>query len=144
MDLGGRRIGVAVSDADGRMASPVEVVERSGSPAQDHRRLADLASEWEAEVLVVGLPLSLDGSTGPAAAAVLAEVEDLRRATGLRVETIDERFTTVEASRQLRSAGVDTRSGRKVVDMVAASVLLQAWLDGRSPRERGDREGGRS
>ena len=129
VDLGSRRIGVAVSDADGRVASPIEVLERSGSRIEDHRRLARLAAEWEAEVIVVGLPLSLDGSTGPAATAVLAEIDELRATTGLRVESVDERFTTVEAERTLRAGGIDARRGRKVVDMVAASVLLQAWLD---------------
>lgn len=145
MDLGGRRIGVAVSDAEGRVASPIEVLERSGSRDEDHRRLGRLAAEWEVEVIVVGLPLSLDGTTGPAATAVLEEVDELRAATGLEVATVDERFTTVEAERQLRSAGMDTRRGRKVVDMVAASVLLQAWLDRQSgAAESGDeREGPR-
>lgn len=141
MDLGGRRIGVAVSDAEGRVASPIEVLERSGSHAEDHRRLGRLAAEWEAEVIVVGLPLSLDGTTGPAASSVLAEVEELRATTGLEVTTVDERFTTVEAERQLRSAGMDSRRGRKVVDMVAASVLLQAWLD-RRPGPVDDPAGG--
>lgn len=134
VDLGGRRIGVAVSDADGRVASPIEVLERSGSRADDHRRLASLAAEWEADVIVVGLPLSLDGSTGPAASAVLEEIEQLRTSTGLRVEQVDERFTTVEAQRHLRASGVGSRKGRSIVDMVAASVLLQAWLD----RQRDD------
>jgi putative Holliday junction resolvase len=129
VDLGARRIGVAVSDTDGRVASPIEVVDRSGSHRSDHRRLVALAAEWEAEVIVVGVPFSLDGGVGPAAAAVLDEVEELRAGTALRVETIDERFTTVEAERRLRAGGVDARRGRRVVDMVAASVLLQAWLD---------------
>ena len=130
VDLGGRRIGIAVSDSDGRVASPIEVLERSGTRREDHRRLARLAAEWEAEVIVVGVPLSLDGATGPAATAVLEEIDELRQATGLTVATVDERFTTVEAERQMRSAGMNSRKGRRVVDMVAASVLLQAWLDG--------------
>lgn len=134
VDLGGRRIGVAISDSDGRVASPLEVLERTGSLQQDHQRLASLAREWEAEVIVVGLPLSLDGSTGPAASSVLDEVAQLRSATGLRVDTVDERFTTVEAQRHLHAAGIDSRRGRKVVDMLAAAVLLQAWLDGEGRR----------
>ena len=132
VDLGARRIGVAVSDSDGRVASPIEVLERTGSHRSDHLRLVELASEWEVGVIVVGVPFSLDGSTGPAAAAVLEEVDELRAATDLQVDTIDERFTTVEAERRLRSGGVDARRGRRVVDMVAASVLLQAWLDART------------
>lgn len=135
VDLGARRIGVAVSDDDGRVASPIEVLQRSGSHRSDHRRLVEIAQEWEVGVIVVGVPYSLDGGTGPAAAAVLDEVGALRSATDLAVETIDERFTTVEAERQLRSGGVDSRRGRRVVDMVAAAVLLQAWLDARGGRE---------
>lgn len=135
VDLGARRIGVAVSDTDGLVASPIEVLERTGSHRSDHRRLVGLAEEWEAGVIVVGVPFSLDGTVGPAAAAVLDEIEELRQATSLDVETVDERFTTVEAERRLRSGGVDARRGRRVVDMVAASVLLQAWLDARGSRE---------
>lgn len=131
VDLGSRRIGIAVSDTDGRVASPIEVLERTGQPTEDHRRLAALASEWEASVIVVGLPLSLDGSCGPAATAVLEEVELIRSATGRPVETIDERFTTVEAERRLAEVGRGSRRSRAVVDKVAASVLLQAWLDRR-------------
>lgn len=132
IDLGSRRIGVAVSDPQGRVASAVEVVTRSGSVERDHRVLMGLADEWEAEVVVIGVPLSLDGSTGPAAAAVLDEVEQFRRACRLPVEVVDERLTTVEAHRHLQASGVNAKKARGVVDKVAAAVLLQAWLDGRA------------
>jgi putative Holliday junction resolvase len=130
IDLGERRIGIAVSS--GSVASPVETVQRSGDRARDHRRILELADEWETDVLVVGLPLSLDGSVGPAAVAVLAEVEELRAGTSIAVETYDERFTTVTAERQLRELGVPGRDRRRMIDQVAAAVFLQAWLDGRS------------
>ena len=131
IDLGSRRIGVAVSDDAGTVATPLEVVARSGDRRQDHRRLLALAAEWEVGVLVVGLPLSLDGTVGPAAEGALAEVEELRDLSPVPVATYDERLTTVTAERQLAEQDLDARARRKVVDMVAASVLLQAWLDGR-------------
>lgn len=134
VDLGSRRIGVAISDGRGTLATPYEVVDRSGDRARDHRRLVELAVELGAERIVVGLPLSLDGSTGPAARAVLEEVESLAATTSLPVETYDERLTTVSAERALREQGVSGRDRRKVVDKVAAAVLLQAWLDGRATR----------
>ncbi len=131
VDLGSRRIGVALSDSGGVLASPFDTVVRSGDVALDHRRILELAAEAEAEIIVVGLPLSLDGTTGPAAEGVLAEVERLRVATPIPVETYDERLTTVTATRLLRDGGVKGRAQRQVVDKVAASILLQAWLDGR-------------
>lgn len=141
IDLGSRRIGVAVSDPQGRVASAVEVVERSGSLERDHGVLLALADEWEAEVVVVGVPLSLDGTVGPAAAGVLDEVDKLRQRCALPVEVVDERLTTVEAHRHLRASGVRSRQARTLVDKVAAAVLLQAWLDGQAQATGSD--GGR-
>jgi putative pre-16S rRNA nuclease len=135
VDLGSRRIGVALSDSDGRVATPWMKVERSGSEARDHDQLAALVAEAEAECVVVGLPLSLDGSVGPAAEGVLAEVEQLRRVMTVPVETYDERLTTVSAERVLREQGVSGRRRRQVVDQVAAAVLLQSWLDGRPDQD---------
>ncbi len=132
IDLGSRRIGVAVSDGDGVLATPYALVERCGDPAGDHRRIADLVDETGAAVVVVGLPRSLDGSEGAAAVAARAEVEDLAAALGIPVETVDERLTTVTAHRQLAAAGLSSRARRRRVDQVAAAVLLQAWLDARA------------
>ena len=132
IDLGTARIGVAVSDSEGRVATPVATVARHGRDrAADHRRLAELVEEWEAAVVVVGLPLSLDGTRGPAADAALAEVEQLRGALAVPVETVDERFTTVTADRALRQQGVKGKSRTAVIDQAAAAVLLQSWLDQR-------------
>ena len=131
IDLGTRRIGVAVSDITGTLASPHEVLERSGDPAGDHRRLADLVAELGAERVVVGMPLSLGGSAGAAALSAAQEAEALAAVVGVPVETYDERLTTVSAERALRSAGTPVRARRKVIDMAAAAVMLQAWLDGR-------------
>jgi putative Holliday junction resolvase len=134
LDLGTRRIGVALCDSAGTLATPYEVVGRSGDRARDHGEIRRLAEEAGAEVLVVGLPLSLDGSTGPAARLVLDEVGELRSSVGLPVVTWDERLSTAEAHQRLRAAGVGGRKGRQVVDQVAATVILQSWLDAGEPR----------
>ncbi|HEV7758383.1 MAG TPA: Holliday junction resolvase RuvX [Acidimicrobiales bacterium] len=133
LDLGARRIGVALCDSAGTLATPYEVVQRSGDRRRDHRRIAELVAEAEAEVVVVGLPLSLDGSVGPAAAGVQAEVAELREHLGVPVEVWDERLSTVEADRRLQSAGVPGRKRRHVIDQVAATVILQSWLDATRP-----------
>jgi putative holliday junction resolvase len=134
VDLGSRRIGVAVSDPSGVLASPHQVVPRTGDRGRDHRTLIDLARELGADRIVVGLPISLDGSLGPAARAVLEEVEELAATTEVPVETYDERLTTVTADRALREQGMKGPDRRQVVDKAAAAVLLQAWLDGRHDR----------
>jgi len=128
IDLGTKRIGVAMSDAGGTLASPLEVVARS---KQSHRDIAAIVDEWEVELVVVGMPLSLSGDAGPAARAAAREVEQLRDVLSVPVETYDERLTTVSADRLLQEAGVDSRNRRKVIDMVAAAVILQSWLDAR-------------
>jgi putative Holliday junction resolvase len=135
LDLGSRRVGVAISDSDGRLATPYEVIDRSGDRATDHARVAALVAETGAGAVVVGMPYSLDGSVGPAGERVLDEVDQLRRALDVEVHIHDERLTTVSAQRQLREAGVSSRRGRAVVDSLAAAVLLQSWLDSRAPRE---------
>jgi putative Holliday junction resolvase len=131
IDLGTKRIGVALANSDGTLATPFEVVARTGDRARDHRAIAALAEETDAEALVVGLPLSLDGSVGAAASAALAEAEELRGATGLPVEMWDERLTTVTADRDLMALDMGAGARRRVVDKVAAAVMLQAWLDHR-------------
>lgn len=129
LDLGERRIGVALSDSAGTMATPYEVVTRSGDRARDHARIAALAEETGADVLVIGLPLSLDGTKGPAAQNVEAEADELGERLDLPVELWDERFSTVEAARRLRATGLPRAKRRHVVDQVAATVILQSWLD---------------
>ncbi len=134
LDLGSQRIGVALSDSDGSMALPYDVVHRSGDRDRDHRRIAELVAETEAEIVVVGLPLSLDGSVGPMAKRYRAEARRLRATLQVPVETYDERLTTVTAERALRETDLSGRARRKVVDQVAAAVMLQSWLDGRAAR----------
>jgi putative Holliday junction resolvase len=137
VDLGTKRVGVAVSDAGGVLASPYEVIARSGDLARDRRRLRDIVEEVEAVLVVVGLPLSMDGSLGPAARAALEEVEALASVLGpVPVETFDERLTTVSADRSMQARKMNAVDRRKVVDKVAAAVMLQAWLDSREARAR--------
>lgn len=130
-DLGSARIGVAISDSDQRMASTLRVLSRSGDPAADRRTLALIVAEESAAGAVVGLPLSLDGSVGPAARSTLVEVDALGAVLGVALDVVDERFTTVAANQALRAGGHRGRSARKRVDAVAATVLLQSWLDRR-------------
>jgi putative Holliday junction resolvase len=122
---------VAVSDAGGAVASPYQVLERGGDPDEDRRRIAAVVVEVAAERVVVGLPLSLDGSWGPAAHAAAAEATALAEVLPVAVETYDERLTTVTADRTLRESRMRSPARRRVVDKVAAAVMLQAWLDSR-------------
>jgi putative holliday junction resolvase len=127
LDLGTRRIGVAVSA--GTIATPHSVLERGKDHAVDHAAIAALVEELGADRVVVGLPLSLDGRMGPAATAAAAEAEALGDVLAVPVETYDERLTTVTADRSLSSLGLSGQARRRVVDKVAAAVMLQAWLD---------------
>jgi putative Holliday junction resolvase len=136
VDLGSRRIGVAVSDATGTLASPLTVIERTGDRDADYRALAEIARDEAAERMIVGLPLSLSGDVGPAAEAAIKEVEAMAAVVGLPVETYDERFTTVEADRSMRESNVPARARRRDIDKVAAAVMLQSWLEGRASATR--------
>jgi len=140
VDLGGRRIGLALSDPLGVLAGPLTVLERTGDRAADHRAILRTAAENEATVIVVGLPLSMaSGRPGPAARATLEEVAELTERAAVAdppvaVETCDERLTTVTAQRSLATGGVRAKDRRAVVDKVAAAVMLQTWLDGQPRR----------
>ena len=141
LDLGAKRIGVAVCDDEGRVATPVTTVVRHRDRPRLHRELADLVREWEAELVLLGLPIDLRGDVGPAAEAVLAERAELAAVLPVPVEVHDERFTTRIADRALRERGdLDGRARREVVDMVAAAVILQDWLDHGHPTVPGDEE----
>jgi len=131
VDLGSRRIGLAISDPAATVATPRGALARSGDQAADHRTITAVAREAGADRIVVGLPLSLSGEAGPAARAVLEEVQALRAEAGgrMRVETHDERLTTVTAEQRLRETGVRRHRRREVVDELAAAVMLQSYLD---------------
>jgi putative Holliday junction resolvase len=145
IDLGSKRIGIAVSDLSGTIASALTTVRRTSSRRHDHATIAGVVREEEAEIVVVGLPLSLDGTVGPAARSAESEARQLASVVGVPVEMYDERFTTVTAERGMAEAGLDARRRRQVVDKVAAAVMLQGWLDhrrsawSRSERREDDR-----
>ena len=116
------------------MATPYSVIKRSGDSRADRAKVAEIVSEVGAGMVVVGLPLSMDGSDGPAARAARKEAEALREVLAVPVELQDERLTSVTATRSLTEAGVTGRRRRKAreagaVDQAAAAVLLQSWLD---------------
>ena len=130
LDVGRRRVGVAVSDPTGLIASPLTVVEVRGIK-DAVRRVLEICREQQAERVIVGLPVTLGGELGPQAQEVLEFVEALRRESPVPVETWDERLSTVGATRLLRAGGHDTRSMRGRVDAAAAAFMLQGYLDSR-------------
>jgi putative holliday junction resolvase len=131
IDVGSVRIGVAASDPDGILATPVETVRRDRS-GKHVRRLAELAAELEAVEVVVGLPRTLADRTGPSAQDAIELAETLaRRIAPIPVRLADERLTTVSAQRSLRAAGMRAKEQRAVIDQAAAVAILQSWLDQR-------------
>ena len=131
IDPGSKRIGIAVSDRSGTIASPLTVLQRSRSRQHDLQQIAALVRDEEAEVVVVGLPLNMDGSHGRAAQLAIDEARRLATVVGVPVEMHDERRTTVSADRSMLEAGLDAPARRQRVDKVAAAIMLQSWLDGR-------------
>jgi putative Holliday junction resolvase len=129
IDVGAVRVGVALSDPDGVLATPLVTVPRDVEGGSDVRSIAGLVAEHEAVGVVVGLPRTLAGREGPAAEAAREFAVALENALDVPVELSDERLTTVVATRQLRERGVKGRRQRAVVDQAAAVVILQSWLD---------------
>lgn len=130
IDVGTVRIGVAVSDPDGILATPVETVRRDRT-TKHLRRLAALIEEYEAVEVVVGLPRTLADRAGASAQDAIAVADALAAKTGIPVRLADERLTTVSAARSLRDAGMGTKAQRSVIDQAAAVAILQGWLDQR-------------
>ena len=128
LDLGGRRIGLAISDMNGSLATPYNAIERRGLE-RDIAAILKLVQQEEVGTIVVGEPLSLDGSVGPQAKRTLAFCEALKAASPVPVETWDERFSTAEAEQRLREAGVAPSRHRARLDAAAAAVILQGYLD---------------
>lgn len=132
VDLGSKRIGLALSDLSGTIASPHSVLQRGRTRRIDHEAIRRIVVDEEVEMVVVGLPLTLAGEEGPAAQAVIDEVRQLSSVVGVPVELVDERLTTVAADRILREGDLSASERRRHVDKIAAAVLLQTWLDGRA------------
>ncbi len=130
LDVGDRRVGLAVSDETGTLARPYGVYQRQGDE-EDAAELAALAQALDAEVLVVGLPLNMDGSAGEQARKAEALGRAVAAGAALPLELMDERWTSREAERVLVQAGLRGRRRRHVEDALAAVLILQAWLDRR-------------
>jgi putative Holliday junction resolvase len=128
IDPGSRRVGVAVSDAGGSIAIPLTVLERKDDDSYLDE-LAELARLREADEIVVGLPTRLDGTEGPEAIEAVRIAGVLRTKLGLPVHMLDERFTTRIAQGALRANNVNSRKQKPMVDKVAATLLLQSYLD---------------
>jgi putative Holliday junction resolvase len=131
VDLGSKRIGISTSDASGTLASPHSVIQRGGSRSVDHLAIKSIVEEYEAEVVVVGLPVSMNGQMLQAAQLVLSEVEQISQVVGVSVVTFDERKSTVTADELLMQNNLSAQERRKIIDKVAATVILQGWLDRR-------------
>src|SRR6266567_233437 len=131
LDFGARRIGVAVSDGLGLTAQPVLTLERKRNPRDDLRSLARLARKFGVVGIVVGRPLHLSGDASPRSIKAERFAEELGELTNLPIHLWDERLTTHEAHRILYEAGHERQSHRKVVDQVAAVLILQSFLESR-------------
>lgn len=133
LDIGEKRIGVAVSDAAGKVASPLTVLDakRALGDGVELRRLID---DYEVERIVIGLPLRMDGTEGPQAARVRRLASRLAQFLPVEMEFADERLSSVEAERMMAAAGLSERDRRGEVDKVAAAVFLQSYLDSRGTR----------
>lgn len=130
MDVGSVRVGVAASDPEGVLATPIAVLQRDRKRGTDLSELARLAGERDAVEIVVGLPRSLSGAEGKAAKIAREYASSLaQRVAPVSVRLVDERLSTVEATRALQQAGVRAREGRSVIDAAAAVVILQHALD---------------
>jgi len=126
IDHGDVRIGIAMSDETAFLASPLTTV-RNGKGAVDE--IVALIEEHGVEKIIIGLPLNMDGSAGPAVEKVRKFAVKLSKKTSVPIVESDERLTTVTAHHNLREAGLDGRQRKGVVDMAAAQIILQDWLD---------------
>ncbi|EJW17119.1 Holliday junction resolvase RuvX [Paenibacillus alvei] len=133
LDYGDRRIGVAISDAFGWTAQGLEVIERR-KPEDDLKRLGDIVKEHGVEAIVLGLPKNMNGTVGPRGELSMSFAEQLKQSFGLPVHLWDERLSTVSAERTLLEADVSRKKRRQVIDKMAATIILQTYLDYQSRR----------
>lgn len=139
LDVGDKRIGVALSDESATLASGLTTIERVG-PKKDRKAIAALVRGHQVADVVVGLPRLLDGSLGPQAQKILQFMEELRPAVKVPVVPWDERFTSVVATQALIEGGVSRRGRKSLVDKVSATLLLQGYLDYRKLADAEARE----
>ncbi|WP_003541932.1 Holliday junction resolvase RuvX [Desulfotomaculum nigrificans] len=129
LDVGDKTIGVALSDPLGWTAQALEVIRRGDNLDKDLNRLAEIVQEYQVEQILVGLPKNMNGTLGPQGEKVLAFIERLKERINLPVKTWDERLSTVAAERALLEADVSRSKRKKVIDKMAAAVILQGYLD---------------
>ncbi|MGQ0570493.1 MAG: Holliday junction resolvase RuvX [Armatimonadota bacterium] len=134
IDPGERRLGLAVSDPTGVIASPLEVLDRAGW-ARDLSHLRRLIEQYDIGEIVVGCPLTTRGTLGPQARVAAQFAARLRQMLGIPVTEVDERFSTIAAERSLRDSGLRARKRRRRRDAVAAALILQPYLDRRRAAE---------
>lgn len=132
LDLGERRVGVAISDSLAITAQPFAVIERGGNMLTE---LRDIIDEFEIDRIVVGLPLKMGGAEGDAASAARREADLMRDSLNLPVVLWDERMTTLTAERALIDQGLRRKKRREVIDKIAAAVILQSYLDSRKGQQ---------
>jgi len=129
IDWGQRRIGIALSDESRAIASPHKVIQRTGSLDRDLEHIVSLTREHDVCQVVFGLPVRLDGSSGPEVSGVLEVLEKLKQKVDIPVRTWDERYSTAAAERALIGGNVSRKKRRDLVDQVAAALILQSYLD---------------
>lgn len=131
LDIGKVRCGIAISDPAERVASPICVLPTNEveQGAASFRRLLE---DWEPELILSGLPYTLSGEEGPQAASIRSVAQKISKRTGIPLEFTDERLSSSEAKRSLREKGYSEKEMRGKVDMIAASLFLQSWLDSRA------------
>ena len=128
LDLGEKRIGVAVSDSLNVIAQSVGVIDRRGIKS-DFKKIEELIKEYDAGALVVGLPLNMDGTKGKSADLAIDFVNALKKEVHIRVEMLDERLTTAQGERIFLEADISRKKRKKNIDKVAAQLILQSYLD---------------
>ena len=129
LDVGDVRIGIAVSDLIGIIANPLETYTRRGDADRDAQYIADLAKSREVSLFISGLPLSLDGKENEQTVKTRSFIDVLNRHSDIPVKYLDERFTTISAERALIQGNVRREDRKKVIDKVAATIILQNYLD---------------
>jgi len=133
LDYGERRVGVAISDPTGVVAQPLETIVTPRGEADALTRIAELVTTREVGQIVLGLPLHMNGREGPEVARVRAFGARVQKLTGVPVDYLDERWTSLEAERALDESGMSRKKQRGKVDPIAASLLLRTWLERRRP-----------
>ena len=128
LDIGDATVGVAVSDPFGWTAQGLKTIRRKGIKT-DIKEIIDIINEYKAEKIVAGFPINMNGTLGPSSEKIKIFCEKLREQTGLEIIYQDERLTTVAATRMLLEADVSRKKRKQVIDTVAASIILQIYLD---------------